>query len=196
MPEHDKAFLQGICKHGVNRSDLIVADEDLPFHHIKKQIEQSNEASDAKNEEGEDGVADSEFLWPRDLVIARRIDSLCELVLKPKPLSKRGATTRKRKAADAKDSKPSGLKLMLKVNKNKQPDYASEEDESMATYSSDEGEDTDDMLDQANQRLNSRSQASSVYSQASPNAANHQSDINEEMPSKKPRLDEATADAP
>lgn len=197
VPEHDKAFLQGICKHGVNRSDLIVADDELPFHHIKKQIESTHEASEAKNEEGEEGATDSEFLWPRDLVIARRIDSLCELVLKPKPLSKRGATSRKRKAADAKDSKPSGLKLMLKVNKHKQQDYASdEEDESMATYSSDEGEDTDDMLEQANQRLNSRSQASSVYSQASPNAANHPPDVNEEMPSKKPRLDEATVDAP
>lgn len=192
VPEHDKAFLQGICKHGVNRSDLIVGDEDLPFHHIKKQIETDHQASEANDE---DDAAETEFLWPRDLVIARRIDSLCELVLKPKPVSKRagGAGSRKRKNAPSESketSKPSGLKLMLKVSK-KQQDYASEEDESMATYTSDEGEDTDDMLDQAGMRINSRSQASSV---PSPSAADHQSDNTEEMPSKKPRLGEILAD--
>lgn len=195
VPEHDNAFLQGICKHGVNRSDLIVGDEDLPFYHIKKQIEQNPVAND---EDGE-AAGETEFLWPRDLVIARRIDSLCELVLKPKPIGKRGGggLSRKRKAApsESKDaSKPSGLKLMLKVNKNKQQDYASE-DESMATYSSDEGDDTDDMLEQANQRINSRSQASSTHSPSSSSAANHPSEHAEEMPSKKPRLEEASADA-
>lgn len=35
------------------------------------------------------------FVWPRDLVVARRIDSLCELVLNPKPLSIRQSRKRK-----------------------------------------------------------------------------------------------------
>jgi hypothetical protein len=176
--------LQGICKHGVNRSELIVADEDLPFNHIKKQIEQRSENGEAQDGEADGSTQETEFLWPRDLVIARRIESLCELVLKPKPLSKRGALNRKRKAgqSDAKDngvSKPSGLKLTLKVNKKQ--DYASE-DESMATYSSDDGDDTDDMLEQASERIHNRSHNVQPVSEP---------DTNEAIPSKRPRLEEA-----
>lgn len=46
--------------------------------------------------EDDDKVSTSKFIWPRDLVVARRIDSLCELVLNPKPLTIR--QTRKRKS--------------------------------------------------------------------------------------------------
>ncbi|KAF9281009.1 choline dehydrogenase 6 [Mortierella alpina] len=36
---HDRPFLEGLAKHGINRQDLIVEDEDLPFAEISKHYE-------------------------------------------------------------------------------------------------------------------------------------------------------------
>jgi hypothetical protein len=93
VPEHDKALLEGICKHGVGRTDLIIEDAELPFYHVKQIL--TDGVEEIQTEEGEMNLF--KFVWPRDLVVARRIDSLCELVLNPKPLSIR--QTRKRKSA-------------------------------------------------------------------------------------------------
>ncbi|KAF9189619.1 choline dehydrogenase 6 [Haplosporangium sp. Z 767] len=35
---HDKPFLEGLAKHGINRQDLIVEDEDLPFAEISQHF--------------------------------------------------------------------------------------------------------------------------------------------------------------
>ncbi|KAI8974348.1 P-loop containing nucleoside triphosphate hydrolase protein [Pilobolus umbonatus] len=75
VPDHDKALLEGISKHGMGRSDLIIEDPELPFYHIKQSRIVDND--------------EDHLNWPRDLVVARRIDALCELVLNPKPMSKR-----------------------------------------------------------------------------------------------------------
>ncbi|RCH91729.1 choline dehydrogenase 7, partial [Rhizopus stolonifer] len=91
VPKHDKALLEGICKHGVGRHDLIIEDPELPFYHVKQSFIQGTEEAQSLEEEADS----SKFVWPRDLVIARRIDSLCDLVLNPKPFTIR--QTRKRK---------------------------------------------------------------------------------------------------
>ncbi|KAI8088403.1 hypothetical protein BDF21DRAFT_413129 [Thamnidium elegans] len=93
VPKHDKALLEAICKHGIGRTDLIVEDPELPFYHVKQTLLEDGD----ETEEDDEKKLDSRFVWPRDLVVARRIDSLCDLVLNPKPLTIR--QTRKRKSA-------------------------------------------------------------------------------------------------
>ncbi|KAI8883742.1 hypothetical protein K501DRAFT_86912 [Backusella circina FSU 941] len=97
VPAHDRALLEGISKHGFGRSDLLLEDAELPFYHIKQGLIEEYEESN-KNLDGDEAAPVLEKLaWPKDIIIARRIDSLCELVLNPKPLSKR--QNRKRKLA-------------------------------------------------------------------------------------------------
>jgi hypothetical protein len=87
--------LEGISKHGFGRSDLLLEDAELPFYHLQQGLIEEYEESN-KNLDGE-GAAPvlEELAWPKDIIIARRIDSLCELVLNPKPLSKRQSKKRK-----------------------------------------------------------------------------------------------------
>ncbi|KAI8096416.1 SNF2 family N-terminal domain-containing protein [Halteromyces radiatus] len=96
VPDHDRALLHGICKHGYSRSDLLLADSELPFYHIKQHIIDSEDIKDPTSEEGM-AIVNEKLAWPKDIVIARRIESLCELILKPKPTPpKRPAASRKR----------------------------------------------------------------------------------------------------
>lgn len=75
----------------MGRTDLITEDPELPFYHVKQSLMDAGD--DSLTEEQED--TSSKFVWPRDLVIVRRIDSLCDLVLNPKPLSARQMRKRK-----------------------------------------------------------------------------------------------------
>ncbi|ORZ15904.1 P-loop containing nucleoside triphosphate hydrolase protein [Absidia repens] len=95
VPDHDRALLQGICKHGYSRSDLLLGDPSLAFYHIKQHIIDSEDIQDPTSEEG-NALVNEKLAWPKDIVIARRIESLCELILKPRPAPKRLATSRKR----------------------------------------------------------------------------------------------------
>lgn len=82
VPLHDKALLQGICKHGIGRHDLMIMDKELPFHKIvEKNIENSD--IDDPNLQSTSNML-IRIAWPKELVIARRIDALCELILRPK----------------------------------------------------------------------------------------------------------------
>ncbi|KAI7898024.1 SNF2 family N-terminal domain-containing protein [Cokeromyces recurvatus] len=91
VPLHDKALLRGICKHGIGRHDLMITDTELPFHQIV------NESSSEDHQEANITLLLGRIGWPKDLVIQRRIESLCELILRPKPPSKRPNYNRKRK---------------------------------------------------------------------------------------------------
>ncbi|CAO3638143.1 unnamed protein product [Cunninghamella blakesleeana] len=88
VPEHDRALLQGICKHGYSRNDLLLNDAELPFYHIKQQFIENEEMKETTTDEG-NALLMEKLSWPKDIVIARRIESLCELILKPKAPSKR-----------------------------------------------------------------------------------------------------------
>lgn len=101
---HDKGLLQGICKHGIGRHDLLINDPELPFYAVKKRIIEEHNIQDPDGEE--QATLMEKLSWPKDLVIARRIDALCELVLRPKPPSKRQLANRKRKAAEAFEKSP------------------------------------------------------------------------------------------
>ncbi|KAI9346673.1 SNF2 family N-terminal domain-containing protein [Pilaira anomala] len=95
VPLHDKALLEGICKHGIGRHDLMVNDTELPFHRIvQKNIENSSIVD--PNLESTAAML-IRIAWPKELVIQRRIDALCELILRPKQPQKRQIRSRKRK---------------------------------------------------------------------------------------------------
>ncbi|KAI9257448.1 hypothetical protein EDC94DRAFT_179478 [Helicostylum pulchrum] len=121
VPKHDKALLEAICKHGIGRTDLIVDDPELPFYHVKQTLLEDGDETEDDDEKKLDG----RFVWPRDLVVARRIDSLCDLVLNPKPLTIR--QTRKRKSGPG-----SGVDGRKK-NKSLQDEDEEEEEEVTAT---------------------------------------------------------------
>ncbi|KAI8968258.1 SNF2 family N-terminal domain-containing protein [Mycotypha africana] len=96
VPVHDKALLQGICKHGIGRHDLMITDADLPFYKIVQDNAEQGEIPDI------DPQSISATLlrinWPKELVIQRRIDSLCDLILNPKQPASINARSRKRKS--------------------------------------------------------------------------------------------------
>ncbi|CAO0790446.1 unnamed protein product [Mucor circinelloides] len=95
VPLHDRALLHGICKHGIGRHDLMVTDEELPFHQVVKDAMAGVDPEEAESESIPNIL--NRISWPKELVIARRIDALCELILKPKP-QKRQIRSRKRKS--------------------------------------------------------------------------------------------------
>lgn len=92
---HDKALLEGICKHGIGRHDLMVTDTELPFHQIVQNNIENSDINDANLESTASMLI--RIAWPKELVIARRIEALCELILRPKP-QKRQIRSRKRKS--------------------------------------------------------------------------------------------------
>lgn len=168
MPLHDKGLLQGICKHGIGRNDLLLNDPELPFYDIKQRVVQEESIEDPEGE-GAPTVLEK-LAWPRDLVVARRIDALCEQVLRPKPPPKRPASSRKRKNPDSskQDRKQGSNNDATKENtanneEGKDGDYVPNQhgyqsDEAPMSYGgySDSGEDTDTMLEEASQRMNKR----------------------------------------
>lgn len=111
--------MEAICKHGIGRTDLIVEDPELPFYHVKQALIEDGDETEGEDDENK---SDSRFVWPRDLVVARRIDSLCDLVLNPKPLTIR--QSRKRKSATDSD----GRKKIKTIDPLKNEDLLSEEE--------------------------------------------------------------------
>lgn len=74
----------------------MVNDTELPFHRIvQKNIENSSIVD--PNLESTAAML-IRIAWPKELVIQRRIDALCELILRPKQPQKRQIRSRKRKA--------------------------------------------------------------------------------------------------
>ncbi|KAL0088183.1 P-loop containing nucleoside triphosphate hydrolase protein [Phycomyces blakesleeanus] len=115
VPAHDKALLLGICQHGIGRSDLLIEDPDLPFYKIKQKIVEDENIHDPDGDDA--NLVMEKFAWPKDLVISRRIDALCDLIMNPKPPSKRQTANRKRKATIGEFSdKPSKIKLESEIN--------------------------------------------------------------------------------
>ncbi|KAG0167130.1 Chromodomain helicase DNA binding protein [Apophysomyces sp. BC1034] len=164
VPAHDLALLKGICKHGVGRHDLMTSDPDLPFYHVKQEIIVEDDIPDPEGE----GVATvmEKLGWPKDLVIARRIDSLCDLILRPKPLSKRQQNRKRKldnKTAGGRQSsgKSTSIKLTLKGPKHEQTQNGYQSDVSVSLSpeddgSTDSGEDTDTILQEASKRMRNR----------------------------------------
>ncbi|KAI7865420.1 P-loop containing nucleoside triphosphate hydrolase protein, partial [Spinellus fusiger] len=165
VPSHDKALLVGICKHGVGRHDLMTDDTELPFYHVKQDMLADN---DPQPSDTENSASLMESLgWPKDLVIARRIDSLCELILKPKPPPKRPASNRKRK----REAKPAHRQPPAVRNTNIKLTIRGprEQDDSTSDISisspmdiddaTDSGEDTDTILREATKRVRSKHKA-------------------------------------
>lgn len=157
---HDKALLQGICKHGIGRNDLLINDLDLPFFDVKQKI---IDEEDIQDPEGEGAQQLMERLaWPKDLVIARRIDSLCDMVLRPKaPSKKSSGGSRKRKQAafdkggDANGKAQKKPRSLIDKSDDAKPEsngYMSDE----SSAADDSGDDTDTMLEEAEQRANKR----------------------------------------
>ncbi|CAO3697270.1 unnamed protein product [Rhizopus microsporus] len=102
VPLHDKALLQGICKHGIGRHDLMISDPELPFHKIVQQYNENKDATESNPETTAEIL--TRITWPKDLVIARRIEALCELILRPRPPPKRPAASRNRKRKSPEES--------------------------------------------------------------------------------------------
>lgn len=158
MPLHDKALLEGICKHGIGRHDLMISDTELPFHRIVESNIEKSDISDPNLENTASMLI--RIAWPKELVIQRRIDALCELILRPKQPQKRQIRSRKRKAipgsdASASTSNPSGSVLSSEITPpphvaNRQ--YLSD----VATDSEDDGEDEDDGDDNSNKLKRAR----------------------------------------
>jgi hypothetical protein len=117
---------------------LIVEDPDLPFYHVKQSLVGDDEETEAEGDE-DDKVSTSKFVWPRDLVVARRIDSLCDLVLNPKTSSRQ---TRKRKSGAGTSN---GNRKKTKTDAIKNDDLLSEED-----MDEDEEDDDADEEDEVN----------------------------------------------
>ncbi|KAI9316672.1 P-loop containing nucleoside triphosphate hydrolase protein [Dichotomocladium elegans] len=150
VPLHDKGLLQGICKHGVGRNDLIINDPELPFLAVKDEILKEKPLPES-NEEGFSAIIER-ISWPKDLVIARRIDALCDLVLHPKPPPKRPASSRKRKVVDKKRADLSsknveGTNSVSGGGVSEEQGYQSD-DVGYDGYS-DSGDDTDSLPDEA-----------------------------------------------
>ncbi|KAI9278311.1 SNF2 family N-terminal domain-containing protein [Phascolomyces articulosus] len=183
VPRHDKGLLEGICKHGIGRHDLMINDPELPFFEVKQKIIQEESIQDPDTT-GSETVMEK-LQWPKDLVIARRIDALCDLVLNPKPQAKKatgGGRKRKVKADASSSTTPTATeptkkstkrsrkitksKVTLTVKKPvesirpKSPvldDYNSDDLSSgLDDGYSDSGEDTDTILEEATQRMRKR----------------------------------------
>lgn len=136
-------MLEAISKHGIGRTDLIIEDPELPFYHIKQSLIGDDDETEAEDEEEDKNKAsNSKFIRPRDLVVARRIDSLCDLVLNPKPSSVR--QTRKRRSAASRGGGRKRTKIDHAVEENTKEEALSdeemdEEEEEEETYEDDEG---------------------------------------------------------
>ncbi|KAI8147251.1 SNF2 family N-terminal domain-containing protein [Fennellomyces sp. T-0311] len=164
VPLHDKGLLQGICKHGIGRHDLLINDPELPFYDVKQKIVEEENIQDPEGE-GASQVMEK-LQWPKDLVIARRIDALCDLVLRPKPPPKRQAASRKRKQPAESKAAPlehaqSKVTLTVRNPAESSRDTGYQSDDAGISSAlddgySDSGEDTDTILEEATQRMRKR----------------------------------------
>ena len=73
----------------------MVNDTELPFHRIVQHNIEHSDLNDTNLENTASMLI--RIAWPKDLVIQRRIDALCELILRPKQPQKRQIRSRKRK---------------------------------------------------------------------------------------------------
>ncbi|KAJ3333445.1 choline dehydrogenase 7 [Blyttiomyces sp. JEL0837] len=83
--EHDKAYLLGAAKWGLNRGDLYVEDDTLPFKALYEQYIQ--EMSKNPDYVVAPGRFDDRF-WMKEAIAMKRFYSLCDAVLNP--VSRRG----------------------------------------------------------------------------------------------------------
>ncbi|KAL1917321.1 uncharacterized protein VTP21DRAFT_4977 [Calcarisporiella thermophila] len=163
---HDKDFLLGLARHGINRSDLILSDRDLDFIWVKEKMD-----------------GDEEFQWLKESQVMRRVDYLCNLVLRGKrPTGARRRMAKSRAEAAAKRTekpkankaaskgsrentplKSGGIKLKLKLSAQHQllgdsqgrPVEAESSDWNLSDgLPSDSGDDTDEMLAKASKQIN------------------------------------------
>eukprot|EP00833_Pecoramyces_ruminatium_P005243 jgi/Orpsp1_1/1179275/evm.model.c7180000068705.1 len=103
---HDKALLQSIAEYGILRPDLTISDPKYPFKELieKAKKEEQKEAvidmSDKKDNENSSSVQSSstryissnatqmEKDWMKEMVIVRRFESLCDMVLNEKKVGR------------------------------------------------------------------------------------------------------------
>ncbi|KAI9015336.1 SNF2 family N-terminal domain-containing protein [Phycomyces nitens] len=166
VPLHDKALLEGICRHGIGRHDLMIDDPTLPFFQVKQRVLAEENEHQPENDNSTSLM--EKIGWPKDLVIARRIEALCELITKPKPPPKRPASSRKRKRGDVKPvtrtptlstGKTPSIKLTLR-GPREQDGYNSDISLSSSPMDiddgTDSGEDTDTILREATKRMRNK----------------------------------------
>ncbi|ORX92777.1 hypothetical protein K493DRAFT_263097 [Basidiobolus meristosporus CBS 931.73] len=162
---HDKALLIATAKHGLNQGDLVLNDPELPFGDSLNVSSKNSGASATKNtgnssvSEPEDDVIETkgrgDVTWLKESVAMRRLDHLCELVLNPLVNANARRSKRTRRSSppptpktDYAISKKTGLKITLRMNKR---DRGSDVDS---------GEDTDEMLEIATNKISSQSKNS------------------------------------
>lgn len=105
--------MEGICKHGIGRHDLMVNDTELPFHRIVQRNIENSSLIDPNLESTAAMLI--RIAWPKELVIQRRIDALCELILRPKQPQKRQIRSRKRKSMTDTMATASGSSMASKI---------------------------------------------------------------------------------
>lgn len=154
-------------------------DPELPFYHVKQTLLEDGD----ETEEDDEKKLDGRFVWPRDLVVARRIDSLCDLVLNPKPLTIR--QTRKRKSASGSgvDGRKKNKSLQVK-NEEMLSEEEMDEDE-------EDEEEEEEEVTAANTNLLS-SPAADDYSELS--HEERQQNTNQYQEPSSPRAEEAYPD--
>lgn len=168
MPKHDKALLEAICKHGIGRTDLIVEDPELPFYHVKQALIEDGEETEGEDDEKK---SESRFVWPRDLVVFRRIDSLCDLVLNPKPLTIRQTRKRKVAAGTSVDGRKKVKSTLDTIQNNEEVLSEEEMDE--------EDEEEEEEEGAMNQVRALSSPAADDYSELSHEESSHQNNVYE-----------------
>ncbi|ORY40365.1 hypothetical protein BCR33DRAFT_740236 [Rhizoclosmatium globosum] len=95
--EHDKAYLIGIAKWGLNRGDLYVEDDTLPFKAIYAHYLQTREGPALQP-----GRLDDRF-WMKEAVAMKRFYALCDCVLEPNKKRGSGGSRRPATAKKAND---------------------------------------------------------------------------------------------
>ncbi|ORY07424.1 hypothetical protein LY90DRAFT_207702 [Neocallimastix californiae] len=103
---HDKALLQSIAEYGILRPDLTISDPKYPFKELiekereKEQKEAVIDMNDKKENENSSSVQSSgtryvsshasqmEKDWMKEMVIVRRFESLCDMVLNEKKINR------------------------------------------------------------------------------------------------------------
>lgn len=116
---------------------MIIEDPDLPFYHVKQSLVGDDEETEAEGED--DDKSTSKFVWPRDLVVARRIDSLCDLVLNPKPLTIRQARKRKSNTGSSTNRKKTKVDPVKNEEALSDEEMEEDEDEDADAEEEDEG---------------------------------------------------------
>ncbi|KAI8828551.1 SNF2 family N-terminal domain-containing protein [Chytriomyces cf. hyalinus JEL632] len=94
--EHDKGYLIGVAKWGLNRADLYVEDDTLPFKAIYEQYLMSREGPEIQP-----GRIDERF-WMKEAAGMKRFYALCQAVLEPPKKRGGGGGSNRKASASAK----------------------------------------------------------------------------------------------